>query len=234
MTRTAALAAALALAALTALASATPAAAAGWWCSDHPQGTWQTQGFYVQNDAWNGGHGPQRICAGSYHTIHVRSDQPTGNTEIMTYPDVSGLYTGTDRPVSAFTAIWNRFRERMPGDVSGEAADDIWLNHWSIEIMMWVDTHHQDPSYLPRIGTATIWGQRWLVYRNGSEFIFKLDHNETSGVTHVLSAIRWLTARGYVPASAGLTAVQFGWEIAGTNGPEGFDLLAYELHGVMR
>jgi hypothetical protein len=163
----------------------------------------------------------------------VISDQPAGNTEIMTYPDVSGLYNGTDTPVSQFSAIHNTFSESMPSDVIGEAADDIWLNNWDIEIMMWVDTHNEDPgSWLPVIGHAGISGQNWTVYKNGSEFIFKLDHNETSGATHVLPAIHWLMSRGYVPGDAGLTAVQFGWEIAGTHGPEAFNLNGYSLVGI--
>jgi len=214
-------------------AATTPNAPINWaWQSSAAQGTWHNGDFSVQNDAWNGKHGPQTIYANSFHEIKVISNQPTGNTEIMTYPDVSGLYTGTDTPVSQFSAIYNRFSESMPSDVIGEAADDIWLNNWDIEIMMWVDTHNEDPgSWLPVIGHADISGQNWTIYKNGSEFIFKLDHNETSGTTHVLPAIHWLMNRGYVPGDAGLTAVQFGWEIAGTHGPEEFNLNSYSLVG---
>ena len=213
-----------------------PNALAGWaWRSADAQGTWQNGGYYIQNDAWNGSHGPQTIYANSFHEIKVISDQPAGNTEIMTYPDVSGLYTGTDTPVSQFSAIYNTFSESMPSDVIGEAADDIWLNNWSIEIMMWVDTHNEDPgSWLPVIGHTNIAGQNWTIYKNDSEFIFKLDHNETSGTTHVLPAIQWLMSHNQIPSNAGLTAVQFGWEIAGTHGPEEFNLHDYSLVGTKR
>jgi hypothetical protein len=212
----------------------TPSDLANWaWRSGASQGTWHNGSYIVQNDAWNGKHGPQTIYANSFHEIKVISDQPTGNTEIMTYPDVSGLYTGSDTPVSQFSSIYNTFSESMPSDVIGEAADDIWLNNWGIEIMMWVDTHNEDPgSWLPVIGHVNLSGQNWTVYKNDSEFIFKLDHNETSGTTHVLPAIRWLMGHGYVPSDAGLTAVQFGWEIAGTHGPEAFDLHDYNLVGI--
>src|SRR5215831_3226230 len=89
-----------------------PNALAGWaWRSADAQGTWQNGGYYIQNDAWNGSHGPQTIYANSFHEIKVISDQPTGNTEIMTYPDVSGLYTGSDTPVSQFSSIYNTFSE---------------------------------------------------------------------------------------------------------------------------
>src|SRR5215475_14429662 len=214
----------------------TPQAVTDWaWQSAAAQGTWHNGDYSVQNDAWNGKHGPQTIYANSFHEIKVISNQPEGNTEIMTYPDVSGLYNGTDTPVSQFSEIYNTFSESMPSDVIGEAADDIWLNNWSIEIMMWVDTHNEDPgSWLPVIGHTEIAGQNWTIYKNDDEFIFKLDHNETSGTTHVLPAIHWLMSHGYVPGDAGLTAVQFGWEIAGTHGPEEFNLHDYSLVGTKR
>jgi hypothetical protein len=215
-------------------AATTPRAVTDWaWQSAAAQGTWHNGGYSVQNDAWNGKHGPQTIFANSFHEIKVISNQPAGNTEIMTYPDVSGLYNGTDTPVSQFSSIYNTFSESMPSDVIGEAADDIWLNNWDMEIMMWVDTHNEDPgSWLPVIGHTEIAGQNWTIYKNDSEFIFKLDHNETSGATHVLPAIHWLMNHGYVPSDAGLTAVQFGWEIAGTHGPEAFQLHDYNLVGI--
>jgi hypothetical protein len=217
-------------------AAATPNELASWaWHSGAAEGTWHSGNYIVQNDAWNGKHGPQTIYANSFHEVKVISDQPAGNTEIMTYPDVSGLYTGSDTPISQFSTIYNTFSESMPSDVIGEAADDIWLNNWGIEIMMWVDTHNEDPgSWLPVIGHVTLSGQNWTVYKNDSEFIFKLDHNETSGTTHVLPAIQWLMDHHFVPSSAGLTAVQFGWEIAGTHGPEEFNLHDYNLVGIQQ
>lgn len=232
----------LALAGCTATPSSVSATT--WaWCKTGAQATWQRPGgplgtdYFVQNDAWNAGHGPQKICANSYHEVQVVSDQKKGNTEIETYPDVSGLYNGTDHAVSGYKTISNSFSESFPSDVIGEAADDIWLNNWNIEIMIWTDTHNENPgSFMAHLGNATIGGQTFHVYRNGpkseepnTEYVFKLDHNETSGVTHVLGTIRWLMAHGHVPHSAKLTAVQFGWEIAGTNGPETFNLTNYKL-----
>ena len=49
-----------------------PASAASWaWCSSDKEGTWQP-GFgrwFVQNDAWSGSAGPQRICAAAAWTM---------------------------------------------------------------------------------------------------------------------------------------------------------------------
>lgn len=220
----------------TAARASTHNASAWSWCSSDPEGTWQIPGgpdgtdYFVQNDMWNGSAGPQTICANSFSDVRVTSNQPPGNTEIETYPDVGGLYTGADTPVSSFKAIYNHFSENFPSDVIGEAADDVWLNNWSIEIMIWTDTHNEDLSWLPVMGTATIYGQTFKVYDNAPEYIFKLDGNETSGTTHILSAIHWLEKHGAVPANPGVTEAEFGWEVAGTNGPEQFNLTSYKLY----
>ena len=210
-----------------------PASAASWrWCSSNAEGTWHAGQFLVQNDAWNGGHGPQRICANSYHDVQVTSNQPTGNTAIETYPDVGAMYTGADTPVAGLKGVSNTYTESFPANVIGEAADDIWLNNWSIEIMVWVDVHNENPgSYLPTIGHATLGGQRFTVYSNAPEYIFELDTpNQTTGSTHILGAIRWMIAHGYAPANSGITEAEFGWEIASTNGPQKFNLTNYSFH----
>jgi hypothetical protein len=212
----------------------TPAlAAASWhWCSSNAEGTWHTGKFMVQNDAWNGGHGPQRICANSYHDVRVTSNQPTGNTAIETYPDVGAMYTGTDTPVSGLKDVYNTYTESFPADVIGEAADDIWLNDWSLEIMIWVDVHHEDPgSYLPVIGHPTLGGQKFTVYNNAPEYIFELDHpHQTTGSTRILGAIHWMIKHGYAPADSGITEAEFGWEIASTDGAQKFNLTDYGFH----
>lgn len=223
------------LAVLTAIAAAVvlaaPARAQTWaWCSSASQGTWQSGGYYVNNDMWNGGAGPQTICANSPSDVQVTSDQPAGNTAIETYPDVQGLYTGQNVPVSDFTLIRNTYAESFPADVTGEAADDVWLNNWGLEMMIWVDTHNEDPSYDQNVGTADIFGTQFTVYRNGSEFIFYPATSTPAGHTHILASIRWLIANGFAPADTTLTAVDFGWEIAATNGPEQFNLASYALH----
>lgn len=236
---------AFASAILLSVALATPAHAATWaWCSSDPEGTWQIPGgpdgtdYFVQNDMWNSDAGPQTICANSASDVQVTSNQPTGNTAIEAYPDVGALYTGGNLPVSGFKSIASHYTENFPADVIGEAANDVWLNNWSTEIMIWVDTHNEDPSWLPQVGTWTYGTQTFRVFLFGSdckaagaqcEIIFYLPTNTPSGTTHVLSAIRWVIGHGYAPASSGITEAEFGWEIAGTNGPEVFDLTSYKL-----
>jgi hypothetical protein len=114
--------------------------------------------------------------------------------------------------------------------LDAEAADDVWLNNYGIEVMIWVDNHGQIP--IGRIiSHAWIFGQYFAVWRGGSTYTFALDYNETSGETHILAALQWLMEHGYVSASATLTQVDFGWEVASTDGsPMDFAMTSYWLH----
>jgi hypothetical protein len=217
-------------------AAAAPASAAippsPRWKSTAPQATWNNGGFIVYNNAWNSSAGPQTIWANSYQHWGVESTQRAGNTAVETYPCVGKVFS--DLPVSSYRLIRNGFGESMPARTKGlhaEAADDVWLNHYNVEMMIWTDNIGQSFGGDALIGHATIFGQHFAVWRNGSEFIFALDHNEASGMTHIQASLKWLTGHGYLKANATLTQVDFGWEIASTNGvPKDFRMTRYWLH----
>jgi hypothetical protein len=223
----------LAAAAITLTAS--PASAAippsPKWESSAPFGAWNNGGYIVYNNEWNKSAGPQTIWADSNHYWGVQSTQQTGNTAVETYPCVQKDYNKA--PVSSFQMIFNEFTESMPANSTGldaEAADDVWLNNYSTEVMIWVDNHGQTPAGNV-IGHATIFGQHFAVWRGGTTYTFALDHNETTGVTHILASVSWLISHGYVKANATLTQVNFGWEIASTDGqPKDFTITRYGLH----
>jgi hypothetical protein len=222
-------------AAATVIAAAAPASAAipahPKWQSSARMASWNNNGFLVDNNEWNQSAGPQKIWADSYHYWGVESTQRAGNTAIETYPCVQKNYNNL--PVSSFRLIRTGFAESMPANTAGlaaEAANDVWLNNYSIEVMIWVDNIGQR-IYDSVIGHVMIFGQRFVVYKNGSEFIFALQGHETTGVTHILSSIRWLINHGYVKPSATLRTVDFGWEIASTGGkPKDFRMTKYWLH----
>jgi hypothetical protein len=192
------------------------------WKSSDREGTWNHDGFLFQNDMWacpQAACGKQTIWANSPRDWGVVSSMARGNTAVLTYPDVGRMYS--DRRVSSFKSVRNGFKESMPRQIHGlsaEAADDVWLNHWNIEMMIWVDNDGRSLAGGTRIGKATIFGQHFSVWKYGdSEFIFDLDHNETSGQTHILASLSWLINHHHVPANATLTEVEFGWEIASTH-----------------
>ena len=196
------------------------------WQSSSREGTWNHDGFLFQNDMWacpQAACGKQTIWANSVRDWGATSTMAAGNTAVLTYPDIGRMFS--DKPVSSYHTIRNGFTESMPRQLKGlsaEAADDVWLNHWNIEMMIWVDNVGRSLAGGTRIGSATIFGQHFTVWKYGdSEFIFDLDHNERSGQTHILASLDWLISHGHVPATATLTEVEFGWEIASTGGHSG-------------
>lgn len=205
------------------------------WESSAKEGTDHMGSFIFQNDMWScpqAACGSQTIWADGPNDWGAVANMAAGNTAVLTYPDIARIYNNP--PVSSFTLIRNGFTESMPTGkgVSAEAADDVWLDNYKIEIMMWVDNTNRSLAGSTHLGSAVIFGQHIGVYRYGSsEYIFNLPGHETSGETHILSAIRWMIAHGYAPANATLTNVQFGWEIASTGGKSvDFHVSKFWLH----
>jgi hypothetical protein len=199
------------------------------WESSAPFGAWNNGGYIVYNNEWNTPTGPQTIWADSYHHWGVQSTQAAGNTAVETYPCVQMDYNNP--PVSSLRMVRNGFTESMPqgAGLDAEAADDVWLNNYGIEVMIWVDNHGQTPSGNV-VGHADIYGDNFTVWRSGTYYAFVLDHNESRGATHILAAIDWLISHGDLASNVTLTQVNFGWEIASTNGkPMDFEVTKYWL-----
>lgn len=199
--------------------------------SSEPFGTWNNGAFDVYNNEWNTSEaGPQTIWAFSYHNWGVESTQ-SASTSVKTYPSVQRNYP--NRPYSTFSMLRSTFAEQMPssGDFIAEAAYDLWLNNYSIEVMMWFDNHRQVPAGNV-IAHVTFGGQNFSVWKSGNDFFtFKLEGgNEQSGTAHLYSALRWLVNHGQLSSSVTLTQVNFGWEICSTHGsPMDFTLTKYTL-----
>jgi hypothetical protein len=193
-------------------------------------GIWNNGGFFVYNNEWNSSAGPQAIWANSFSNWGVQSNQAAGNTAVETYPNVQKNFNNV--PVAKLAVLRNGYRESMPPSASldAEAADDVWLNGYKLEIMIWVDNHGQRPAG-NIVGHATIFGQHFSVWEGGTTWTFLLDHKQTSGQTHILGALRWLISRHDIPANVTLTQVDFGWEIASTGGrPLDFAVSSYWLN----
>jgi hypothetical protein len=211
------------------------------WQSSAKEGTWNHDNYSFQNNMWSC---PQPAChkqtiwANTPNDWGVESNMAAGNTAVLTFPDI-GQFFGDKHRVSAYHLIRNGFTESMPRHLAGlstEAADDVWLNDWGIEMMIWVDNIGRSLAGSTRVGNATIFGQHFTVWKYGnSELIFDLNHNEQSGETHILASIDWLIKHHQVPATATLTEVQFGWEIASTHGQSAdFKISKYWAHTQLR
>jgi hypothetical protein len=188
------------------------------WESSQPFGAWNNGGFIVYNNEWNTAQaGPQTIWADSYHLWGVQSKQ-SDSTSVKTYPCVQKDYANV--AFGRFTRLVSSFTESMPTakSLDAEAAYDIWLNKYGVEVMIWVDNHKQTPSGNV-IKHVTIDKQRFALWR-GSDTMYSFalqGKQETKGTIDVLSFLSYLVNHGYLSKKDTMTQVNFGWEIASTD-----------------
>jgi hypothetical protein len=193
-------------------------------------GSWGRGGLLVCNNEWNSAAGPQTIWANSVSSWGIESTQAAGNKVVETYPNVQENFGNV--PVSKLGVLRNGYAESMPAGagLDAEAADDVWLDKYQLEVMIWVDNHGQWPAG-KIVGHAVILGQHFSVWNRGATWTFLLDHHQAAGQTHILGTLNWLIARRDIPAGATLAQVGFGWEIASTAGrPMDFKISSYWLN----
>jgi hypothetical protein len=208
-----------------------PSPAHAAWVSSAPFGAWSNSGFIVYNNEWNTSQaGPQRIWADSFHSWGVASRQ-AGTGSVKTYPSVQRNFRNV--PLSSFRRLSSTFAESMPGvhAFGAEAAYDLWLDNYKIEVMIWVDNHWRVPAG-SQIAQISLGQQEFAVYQDGDAmFSFMLTgKQETAGKVDILAFFGWLVRHHYLRASAALAQVDFGWEIASTEGvPLVFRMRQYTL-----
>ncbi len=206
------------------------------WKSSAPFGAWNNHGFIVYNNEWNTPvAGPQTIWANSYRDWGVQSKQAS-TTSVKTYPCVQKDYA-TVR-LSSLTRLRSTFTQSMPSArrLDAEAAYDLWLNGYKLEVMVWVDNHRQRPSG-GVIARIRLDGRRFSVWRSGSSYYaFVLTgRQEKRGAVDLLAVLRWLQGHHHLRGSDTLTQVNFGWEIASTGGrPLDFTVTGYSLATALR
>jgi hypothetical protein len=209
---------------------AAPAGSA--WSSSETFGVWDNRGFDVYNNEWNTVQaGPQLVWADSYHHWGVQSIQPP-STSVKTYPSVQQNYDNP--PLAKVTSLSSTFAQSMPppsANYDAEAAYDLWLDNYKIEVMVWVANHGQTPSG-GVINHVAIGGRRYAVYQGGPDMFSFVASGKpaTTGQVNLLSMLRWLIKHHYLSGSDSLTQVNFGWEICSTNGvPLDFAITNYSL-----
>jgi hypothetical protein len=69
---------------------------------------------------------------------------------------------------------------------------------------------------IPIVGTATLSGITYNIHHTGSYTAYDMPTTTTSGNLNLLEIIRDAQARGLIPASATLTAVDYGVEVCDT------------------
>lgn len=169
---------------------------------------------------------------------HSRPDVPAGS--IKSYPDTQRNFT--NRSIDSFTQIVADYSMTCPPVGEWDAAFDIWVggigSKSTAEVMVW--THHLYNGPLPpknalESTTVTIDGQGFTAWRrkngNGGDYIaLVMNPLKAAGSLDLLKIFRWLVDKSWLKGSDLVAAIEFGVEIANTNGgPQTFQLNSYTL-----
>jgi hypothetical protein len=147
-------------------------------------------------------------------------DNTTGDGAVKTYPNVHKDFNGAPA-LSSFGAISSSFAHAGPHVGIYEFAYDIWLNgiasSGSTEVMIWTDNFNQVPSGSVQ-ETFSLDGRSYQVYKLGSYIAFVDTNNVISGTVNLLAIFNHIIAKGWIPPTSTLGAVDYGVELVSTNG----------------
>ena len=194
--------------------------------------------FYVDTDTWNAANYPvsQTMYVCDYDSWYVVAsmDNATGDGAVKTYPDVHEDFSAAPA-IGSFSVISSSFAHAGPHVGIYEFAYDIWLNgvasNGSTEVMIWTDNFNQVPSGSVQ-ETVTFDGQSYQVYKSGSYIAFVETTNVTSGTVNLLEFFNHIIAKGWIPSTSTLGAIDYGVELVSTGGMDatfavnGFSLTA--------
>ncbi len=185
--------------------------------------------WWINNDAWNGGAGPQTLHVCNQSSWYAVSDQTDNGGAVETYPDTEYDVGGRDKrpttPISGWGSITSTFSESYPSAGGWDAAYDLWLNNWSTEIMIWNEWAGDNSDWPDRATTSlTLDGVGYKFYDNGGELMFFRDQQVSSGSVDILAAFQWLVSRGLVKSTDVPTQLEYGVEISYTSGTETFPM----------
>ena len=205
------------------------------------------QYWWVNNDAWSSGHGPQTIDVCNQSSWYAVSNQPDVGGQVETYPnteyDVGGRLASaaspaTDPTISKYSGgtITSTFSEAYPSGGGWDAAYDLWTDDWKNETMIWNQWAGTN-DYWPEKATiaVTLGGVGYTFYPNCNgpadaaneahcEYMFFRDTQVTSGSVNILAAWQWEVANGYASASDVPTQLEYGVEVSYTSGTETFPM----------
>jgi len=183
-------------------------------------------GFYVDTDTWNAAsyQVSQTMYVCDYNNWYVvaKMDNTANDGAVKTYPNVHEDFNNAPA-ISSFSTIASTFAHAGPHVGIYEFAYDIWLNgvasSGSTEVMIWTDNYNQVPSGSVQ-ETVTFDGQSYKVYKSGSYIAFVETSNVTSGRLNLLAFFDHIVAKGWIPATSTLGAIDYGVELVSTNGAD--------------
>ena len=181
--------------------------------------------YTVSNNMWNAGGGgiTQTLSACSASSWFVKANVAEDGGGVKTYPNSHYNYTNTPE-ISSLGSVTSTFGSTSPDNGDFEDAYDIWLNGTAgaggDEVMIWTDNHGETPAGSP-VTTATFDGQSYTVWKGDNGPVsFVSNANVSAGDVNLLQFFQWLISKGYEPANSKLYQVDYGVEIATTNGAQ--------------
>ena len=180
-------------------------------------------GYYVYNNEWNasGYKVTQTLSACGYNSWDVVAtmNNKAGDGAVKTYPNVQRNFSAV--PISSLSTLTSTFAEIDPGVGIYEFAYDIWLNglatSHSTEVMIWNATHRQVPGG-SEVGTVTLDGRDYTVWRSGGYVAFVATSAFRSGTIDFLPFFDYMASKGWIKTSAALDQICYGPELVSTAG----------------
>lgn len=161
---------------------------------------------------------------------HSKPGVPPGS--IKAYPDTQQNFT--DRPIDSFTQITADYSMTCPPVGEWNAAFDVWIggigSKCTAEVMLW--THHRYNGPIPprnaaEFTTVTIDGQTFTAWKRPLNtddprpyIALAMNPMKPTGSVDLLKVFRWLVDRGWLKGTDKVAAVEYGVEIANTEGAE--------------
>jgi hypothetical protein len=189
--------------------------------------------YFVHNNNWNDNAGGSSvIVACNYNNWYAISDTPKhGDNSVQTYLNVHRDYQ--NRALSTIESA--RFAATGPrcANCIWNIAFDIWIGQeFTHELMIWTDNWNQRPAG-NQVGTTTIGGRQYQVWRSGSGDGGILTYvsvvPQTSGTMPLAAFFADVRARGWTPTTT--WQVDYGVEIVDTNGnPERFTFTDFYIN----
>lgn len=192
----------------------------------------QPEYWWVDNDAWNGGHGPQTLSVCSISSWTAASNQPNQQGQVEAYPnteyDVGGRANGVStKSIASYNSITSTYAITLPAAGSWDAAYDMWTNNWGHETMIWTKDQGTQEYWNTQGTLVTIAGVQYQFINLGNEDIFIMNPTggqTDSGSVNILAVYQYEVAQGIAQASDPITQLEYGVEVCSTTGTEDFSL----------
>jgi hypothetical protein len=161
----------------------------------------------------------------SFPNAHVDFHHWGDNTE----PSIDDV----DRNPATPNVLTTTFAHQGPSTCTGcsyDWAQEMWLNDYAVEVMIWTDYKTQHPGFVSDyVETVNVDGRSWDVYRavwggtgtSRDGYIVFLPANGqsiTSGTFNNIAFLTYLKGKGWLGTAPTLSAVGYGVEICQTGG----------------